>query len=404
MVSVGKMVLAVIVATLTVSFVIPQSAPIIYASEQTLETNADEIKSDFNGDGYQDLAIASRYEDVGSKEDAGAVSIIYGSETGLQANSPADQFWHGDSPGVDSTASAFTLFGGILESGDFNGDGYDDLAIGSHVEDIGSIDAGGGVNVLYGSAKGLQSSSPADQFWSQNSPGVQNSVEEGDHFGGYLSSADFNGDGFDDLAITAWGETVGTVFQAGAVNILYGSGNGLQASSPDDQFWNQNTSGVEDVAEDRDGLGGTTAGDFNNDGYDDLAITVTNEGIDGTVLSGAVHILYGSAGGLQTSSPSDQFWHQNSPGVDDSAEDLDAFGFIGSVRAGDFNNDGYFDLAVGAAQEDTHGLADVGVVHILYGSDAGLQTSDPADQLWEQDAAGVEDVAEADDTFGSSLG
>jgi hypothetical protein len=42
---------------------------------------------------------------------------------------------------------------------------------------------------------------------------------------------------------------------AGAVNVLYGSAGGLQATSPDDQFWNQDSAGVKDTAEGDDGFG-----------------------------------------------------------------------------------------------------------------------------------------------------
>ena len=70
--------------------------------------------------------------------------------------------------------------------------------------------------------------------------------------------ADFNGDGRDDLAIGAPGEDLpdgagGTVFSAGAVHILYGSGKGLRARG--DQFWHQDRPGVKDAAEESDFFG-----------------------------------------------------------------------------------------------------------------------------------------------------
>ncbi len=70
----------------------------------------------------------------------------------------------------------------------------------------------------------------------------------------------------------------------------------------------------------------STYADFNNDGFDDLAIGVPGETIDGFSRAGAMNVIYGSAAGLQTSSPADQFWHQDSPGVEDTAEESDRFG------------------------------------------------------------------------------
>ncbi len=46
-----------------------------------------------------------------------------------------------------------------------------------------------------------------------------------------------------------------------------------------------------------------------------------------------MNVLYGSAGGLQATSPDDQFWNQDSPEVQDTAETVDDFGY--SLGAGD---------------------------------------------------------------------
>jgi len=43
--------------------------------------------------------------------------------------------------------------------------------------------------------------------------------------------------------------------------------------------------------------------------------------------AGAINVLYGSTTGLQTLSPADQFWSQDSSGVEDTAEEDDKFGF-----------------------------------------------------------------------------
>ncbi|MEM4320835.1 MAG: FG-GAP repeat protein [Candidatus Nitrosocaldus sp.] len=72
-----------------------------------------------------------------------------------------------------------------------------------------------------------------------------------------LAAGDFNGDGYTDLAVGVPFESVVSVLDAGAVNILYGSSSGLQASSPDDQFWHQDSPNVDGVAESGDGFGYT---------------------------------------------------------------------------------------------------------------------------------------------------
>ena len=399
-----------VILTVLAGTILPSIA-FLPATSPSSASSAGEVHSDFNGDGFDDMAVGVPFEDIGSMTDVGAVNVIYGSSAGLSAvpagdTGRSDQFWTQNSTGVEDVAEGNEYFGSAIASGDFNADGFSDLATGVYGEKIGTQFGAGAVNLIYGSSIGLRASPApdgsgrADQFWSQDSPGVDNQAGSFDRFGSSLAVGDFNGDGKDDLAIGALGDDAGDTGVAGAVNVLYGSSSGLQTSSPADQFWTQDTPGVEETAEGFDFFGWSlAAGDFNSDGKDDLAIGVRGEnGLGGNTSpgAGAVNVLYGSSSGLQTSSPADQLWDQDSAGVDDAAAVGDGFG--SSLAVGDFNNDGREDLAVGAPGEEIGGG-----VNLLYGSLSGLQTSSPADQFWSQDSPGVEDVSEDFDQFGNSL-
>jgi hypothetical protein len=211
------------------------------------------------------------------------------------------------------------------------------------------------------------------------------------------SRTDFNGDGIGDLAVGVPREDVGGISDAGAVEVLYGSGSGLSASG--DQFWNQDSSGVPEDAETDDEFGSAVAnGDFDSDGFSDLAIGVPHENVGGDADAGAVNVLYGSATGL--SADGAQLWTQDETGVaGDGAEAGDYLG--ASLATGDFNGDGFFDLAVAVPDEDIGGVVDAGAVNVLYGSSAGLTAT--GDQFWSQDSSGVAGSAESEDVFGSSL-
>ena len=273
---------------------------------------------------------------------------------------------------------------------DFNGDGFVDLAVGVPFEDFFAVNDGA-VNVIYGSAGGLTAAN--NDVWSQNSPGVLGVAEAGDLFGYSLAAADYNGDGFTDLAIGVPDEDQAAT-NDGAVNILYGSANGLTATG--NQVWSQDSTGIADIAEAGDRFGYSLAtGDFTGNGIADLAVGVPFED-QGATDTGVVNVIIGRPGGLTADST--QLWSQNSTGIADTAEAGDRFGY--SLATGDFTGNGIADLAVGVPFED-QGATDTGVVNVIIGRPGGL-TADST-QLWSQNSTGIADTAETGDRFGYSL-
>ena len=183
------------------------------------------VPYDFNGDGYVDLAIGVPAENVGRRVDAGVVHEIRGSRAG--PTTVGDRVWHQNRRGVRDRAERGDRFGAALASGDFDSDGYADLAIGVPGESLRGRRAGA-VQVLYGSRTGL---GPAgDQLWHQNRAGIPGSNQSGDGFGAALAAGDFDADGFADLAIGVPGEDAGGTRDAGRVVVLSGSARGLTGS------------------------------------------------------------------------------------------------------------------------------------------------------------------------------
>jgi hypothetical protein len=314
-------------------------------------------RPDFNRDGKDDLAIGIPGENTG----AGAVQIIYGGSNGL--SELGDQFFSQNSPGVPGGEQNYDGCGTALAAGDFNGDGYGDLAFGCPGESTSNTIASGAVIVLYGSRTGLTSS--GSQYWSQADPAISGGAEGIDACGQSVATGDINRDGYADLIWGCPGEAIGTRANAGAVNVLFGSAAGLTATG--NRFLSQDSAGIPDTAEDGDRCGTTVAsGDFNGDGFGDIAWGCPKEDIGLFLDAGGVSVAFGNSGGV--SGATGKFLDQSTGRGNEQSQGVEAFDLCGEgLASGDFNNDGRADLVFGCPGEDLFLLFDVGSVHVLYG-------------------------------------
>jgi hypothetical protein len=312
--------------------------------------------ADFNGDGYGDIAFAAPYAKVDGQGMAGYVAVVYGGATGLD---PAKHtVISQNTAGVPGAAEAEDAFGEALAPADLNGDGYTDLAVGSPGEDVGDDVDGGSVTVLWGSATGLK-----------NGTTVKDPAVSGhDHWGNLLTAGDFDGDGRADLAASAYADPY--VIRGGFTTA--GSTGAVQRiATPETSY------SVDALA----------AGDTNNDGRSDLALTYRvrlNEDETGSWSKGAAYL--GTATGLDTALP-----RPLNGGT--------------SLALGDIDGDGYDEIAIGnvLSKENDHSGSLGGKVVVIRGSEGGPVNGDAPMAELTQDSEGVPGADEADDGFGSAL-
>ncbi|WP_240742025.1 FG-GAP-like repeat-containing protein [Micromonospora zingiberis] len=343
-------------------------------------------RSDFDGDGVDDIAASADTLNSNLPHyPTGVVVVRYSS-------APQVDYFIG-TMSADNASS----FGIALVAGDFNGDGFDDLAIGDADEvDTRNKARGGGVWIIPGSRTGLLVDST--KHFNQGSPGVPGESENYDAFGASLAAGDINGDGRDDLAIGAFKEAIGSVKEAGAVTVLYGSSAGLTGTGA--QQLHQNQAAVPGSAERRDHFGMSLAiGRVNNNKYADLVIGAPHEN-DGSGAngSGMVTLMWGSASGVKLSGATSV----TGAGVYKATGRQDTIAwYLGmSLAIGDVNGDGLGEVIAGAPNAQTPHI-DGGLIAVFTGRTGGLSGS--AVKIITQRTAGVPGSPEDRDRFGATL-
>ncbi|MCP4429162.1 MAG: hypothetical protein GY803_32145, partial [Chloroflexi bacterium] len=199
---------------------------------------------DVNGDGYDDVIVGAYRFDNG-ESDEGQAALHYGSDRGI-VSYPA---WT-----VEGDQASAWLGHAVASAGDVNNDGYADVIVGARSYDSGGYTDNGKAEVYYGSATGLNST--AD--W------VAAGGQDNELFGHAVAAAgDVNGDGYEDVIIGARGYSNGEAAE-GRAYVYYGSAAGLVLTPTWTAESNYTSAWF--------GYAVNTAGDVNNDGYDDVIV------------------------------------------------------------------------------------------------------------------------------------
>lgn len=289
---------------------------------------------DVNADGYDDVIVGSSHYD-GYLTDIGRVYVFHGGEAGLSVT--PEWIVEGD---ITKAHLGFSVDG----AGDVNGDGYDDVIIGSF--NYRNPDTKEGRAYIYQGGPAGLSPSPA---W----------MAEGNQAYAYFAisvagAGDVNGDGYDDVIVGASDYDVGPYEDAGRAYVFLGDSTGVSPSP----VW------IAEGEQTDSWLGRCVdgAGDVNADGYDDVIVGAP--GFDnGHSDAGLAYVYHGSPSGPSATAAWTKEGDQLADRLGHSVSGL-----------GDVDGDGYGDVAVGAHGYD-NGADDAGKAYIYHGGEGGLSSS-----------------------------
>jgi FG-GAP repeat protein len=267
---------------------------------------------DVNQDGFSDVLIGAPQADPHGTKDAGSVFLYSG------ANGKLLYQWHG--------AEQENYFGrSVAAAGDVNQDGYPDVIVGAlWANHVGLAEAGAAY--VYSGANGhplYRWDGDAAYAW----------------FGQSVAGAgDINRDGYDDLIVGAVAYNLGWRGDPGSVYVYSGADGTLMrhwfGQGPDDQF----------------GISVSGAGDFDQDGFDDVLIGANGTDPGGLAAAGSAFVFSGDTGVLL---------HQW-----DGTAEYDYLGIAVSA-AGDLDRNGYADILVGATGADPGGISEAGSAYLF---------------------------------------
>jgi hypothetical protein len=131
--------------------VVHQDSTGVPGSGETGDSFGSELSTgDINGDGYADVVVAASGEDLEKAMDAGSVTVLFGSASGLRTS--GSKSYTQNTAGVPGTAETGDRFGTSVDLTDVTKDGRADLTVG--VDENGT----GGVWTLRGASTGLTTS------------------------------------------------------------------------------------------------------------------------------------------------------------------------------------------------------------------------------------------------------
>ena len=309
---------------------------------------------DVNGDGIDDLIL-------GGPPGAGQAWIIYGNGAGFPASFDVNTLNGANGFTVTGINSSSDNFGySVSSAGDINNDGFDDLIIGARL--AGSPDPGAAW-VIYGKANqgAVLSANTLIGSTGFKLTGDGANAQAGRSV---ASAGDINNDGFDDFLVSSPFHA-STAVQTGSVYVVFGKGtafaNNTNLAALD------GTNGFEIIGEAQNDMAGwsaSSAGDVNNDGFDDILIGAREVTVGSARNAGSAYLIYGKATGYTADLLLSDLTGPNGTQFQGATAQSSA---ANVASAGDVNGDGFDDMIIGAP-----GASETGRAYVVFGKAGGF--------------------------------
>ncbi|MER2511667.1 MAG: hypothetical protein ABTQ25_04480 [Nitrosomonas ureae] len=245
---------------------------------------------DVNGDGFDDVIVGAFRADPNGDR-SGSSYVVFGQASGFDAVMDLSDLDGSNGFRLDGERQLDYSGRSVSSAGDVNGDGFDDVIIGSRNANSNGLSSGSSY-VIFGKASGFDATMDLSGLDGSNGFRLDGeAAHDNSGISSVSSAGDVNGDGFDDVIIGAYGAPNGDHF--GSSYVVFGKASGFDAAMNLSTLDGSNGFRL-DGETTGDNLGGSvsSAGDVNGDGFDDLIVGAWGADPNGD-LSGSSYIIFG---------------------------------------------------------------------------------------------------------------
>ena len=326
---------------------------------------------DVNGDGIDDFAIGTLWGGPGS------TYVVFGKANGFNAVINLRSLNAGDGFRIDDENNGGHWSGESISAGDVNGDGYDDIIIGSHRADYNGGDSGS-TYVVFGKESGFRTTDLSEL---DGSDGFRiDGASAGDLSGYSVATGDVNGDGYDDVIIGAQYADYNGI-HSGSTYVVFGKESGFSRTTALSELDGSDGFRIDgDSANDSSGYSVSLAGDINGDGYDDIIVSARQTDSNEHRANGSSYVIFGKESGFSRTMNLSELDGSNGFRMDLSGRSVSS--------AGDVNGDGYDDIIIEASRAGV--ASSLGpLTYVVFGKESGFSRTVNLSELDGSDGFGI---------------